>query len=1059
MKKIFFLWLSIVYSLPGFSQTADSLSKLGQLYEKTGDYQKAEPLFIQVVQLRKTSLGVDNPAYATGLDNLGRLYMDMGQNDKAEPLLLQAKEIRKKVLGENTPDYATSLNSLAWLHVLRGQYPEAVPIFIQSKEIRKATLGVDNADYATAVDNLASLYDVLGQNDKAEPLFIEAKQIRQKVLGENHIDYAYSLNNLAAFYDRLGQYDKAEPLYIQAQEIWRVTLGEDKPDYATGLNNLSTLYMHMGQYEKAVRILITAVAIRQRSLGDSSAEYAQSLGNLAALYYRMGRFEKVEPLYTREKGILLKVYGENNSDYAGCLNGLAALYEAIGQYEKAKTLFLKVNEIQGKLYGKNHPYYGVSLNNLGVLYCRTQQYEEAERLFTEEKELIKNAQGENNADYPLVLTNLVNVYRFMGQYEKAESLCLQAIQIDKKILGENHPAYARALDNLAIVYGSMKLYDKAEPLLLQAKEIQKRTLGEQHPDYSKSLGDLALVYTCRGQFQKAESLLLANSQIVLKNLKNVFTTLSEKEKDDYLQNIVALVETNNSFLYRFKQASPAFVKNNFDLQLFFKSLSLSETQNMLATIEDSPDSNIQQLFSRWKNNKQLLGRQYSLPLSNRIKDLDSIEGETEGLEVELTRQSAEFRRQQNSINITTSDVQNNLSAGEAAIEFVRFKLLDKTSTDSVMYAAYILGKKDSVPQFIPLCEERQLESILAGAGNTATTMATTLYRGGKVESSNGAYLGDSLYQLIGQPLEPYLHGVKKIAYAPAGKLFGVAFAALPVNKMTLLMDKYDLQQYSSTRQIALRKTENQKTRPANIALFGDPRFTMDSGALVRQRNIRADSSVWVDLPGTAKEVTAIGALFQKKGLKTYIYTQTNASETNLKALSGHAPQVLHIATHGFFLPESEATTAKTAFDEGNSSTLANDPLLRSGLIFAGGNDAWSGKVPMEGTDDGIATAYEISQLNLRNTELVVLSACETALGDVKGSEGVFGLQRAFKMAGTKKLIVSLWQVPDKETAELMTTFYSYWMNGTTIEESFARAQGDMKRKYSPYYWAAFELID
>jgi len=139
--------------------------------------------------------------------------------------------------------------------------------------------------------------------------------------------------------------------------------------------------------------------------------------------------------------------------------------------------------------------------------------------------------------------------------------------------------------------------------------------------------------------------------------------------------------------------------------------------------------------------------------------------------------------------------------------------------------------------------------------------------------------------------------------------------------------------------------------------------------------------------------------------------------------------------------------------------LAEDPLLRTGLVLAGGNYAWSGKTPVDGVEDGIATAYEISQLNLSNTELLVLSACETALGDIKGSEGVFGLQRGFKMAGVKKMIVSLWQVPDKETAELMTAFYSYWINGKNINESFYQAQADMRKKYAAYYWAAFVLVE
>ena len=210
---------------------------------------------------------------------------------------------------------------------------------------------------------------------------------------------------------------------------------------------------------------------------------------------------------------------------------------------------------------------------------------------------------------------------------------------------------------------------------------------------------------------------------------------------------------------------------------------------------------------------------------------------------------------------------------------------------------------------------------------------------------------------------------------------------------------------------------------------------------------------------TAEEVKMIKGLFDQKKITAKVFTQTVATEENLKALDGNSPQVLHIATHGFFLPQANKKRQENNLSNENTYTLAEDPLMRSGLILAGGNYAWSGKAPIAGVEDGVVTAYEISQLNLSNTELVVLSACETALGDVIGSEGVFGLQRAFKMAGVKKLIVSLWQVPDKETAELMTAFYTYWIQGKTIEESFCQALADMRKKYSPFYWAAFVLVE
>jgi CHAT domain-containing protein len=286
------------------------------------------------------------------------------------------------------------------------------------------------------------------------------------------------------------------------------------------------------------------------------------------------------------------------------------------------------------------------------------------------------------------------------------------------------------------------------------------------------------------------------------------------------------------------------------------------------------------------------------------------------------------------------------------------------------------------------------------------------------------------------------------------------------------MDKYKLQQYTSTRNIALRNVAPEP-RPASIALFGNAEFSMDSIEIVLQHRTgekpndipvsvatRGNAAgTWPDLPGTADEVKRIADLFKKNRLATREFTGVSASEENLKMVGSTSSQTLHIATHGFFIKEKNAEDKDIPARGMNQYSLANDPLMRSGLILAGGNYAWGGNTPVDGAEDGIVTAYEISQLNLSNTELVVLSACETALGDIKGSEGVFGLQRAFKMAGVKKMIVSLWQVPDKETAELMTAFYTYWLKGKNIEDAFTQAQSEMRAKYAPYYWAAFVLIE
>ncbi|MCZ2298525.1 MAG: CHAT domain-containing protein, partial [Chitinophagales bacterium] len=182
-------------------------------------------------------------------------------------------------------------------------------------------------------------------------------------------------------------------------------------------------------------------------------------------------------------------------------------------------------------------------------------------------------------------------------------------------------------------------------------------------------------------------------------------------------------------------------------------------------------------------------------------------------------------------------------------------------------------------------------------------------------------------------------------------------------------------------------------------------------------------------------------------------------EENFKDLNNKSISVIHLATHGFFLPRINNTNNSNAEQPTTSYNTATDPMLRSGIILSGANYAWNGGFVPNYKEDGIVTAYEISQLDLSNTNLVVLSACETALGDIQGNEGVYGLQRAFKLAGVKNIILSLWQVPDKETAELMTIFYNNYLSGKSINESFNLAQQSLRKKYSPYYWAAFILIE
>lgn len=1054
-----------------------TLNGTALLYREMGKYSESESYYTKGLTITKAMVGVNDTVYAKSLNNLASLYHFTGQYAKAEQVFIQARDIVRNIVGENSAMYATTLNNLATLYTDMGQYPKAKPILIKVLAIRKAVLGEMHPDYAGALNNMGSLLTSMSDYKEAEKHFIMARDLAKKSLGEGNPDYASFVNNLAELYKQTGEYDKAEQLYMQSRDIRKRTLGENHPDYALSLNNLAALYEFTGQYEQAEKLFAQAKEIIKKNMGEEHPYYVTALNNMAGMYHTIGNYAKAEPFYIQSRDIRRKMLGVNHPGYAMSLNNLATLYQEIGQITKAEPLYLQAKDIWKRAVGTDHPDYAMCLNNLAALYEDNEQLEKAEPLYLQARDIRLKVFGESNTDYATSLNNLAGLYAHMGNYKKAEPLLLTAMDIWKKILGENNPIYALSLNNLAALYRkSQTKYPEAERLYLQALALRKKILGETHPLTADVQNDLALLYMNMGQSKKAEPLFLASSRTVMNNLQNTFPVLSEKEKGNYITKSLVFNECNSSFLYFYPRSAAAVVNNNLDLQLFFKSLSLSDTRNMLESVRNSKDTAIRRLFTNWQLMKAVLAKQYTLPAEQRIKDLSQKESEAENLEKELGRRSSAFRDQQVALQVSMKDVQQHLDEDEAAVEFVSFKLFNKKTTDSIIYGAYVYRKRDTAAQFVPLFEEQQFQRMLDSAGKSATVVANKFYRGIDVKDRSTAHPEKDLYKLVWLPLESKLEGIKKIAYSPSGKLYGVAFQALRIDSSTLLMDKYHLQQYTSTRQVAFRKQGEIQAKPKSIVLFGNADFAMDSLQLSKLRNKGNNSELtaavpsvatrggpgpgWPDLPGTAEEVIKIRDLFTRNKLGTRAYVQKEASEENLKSLSGTVtPQVIHIATHGFFLPEKKLSKNDAGAVRGNTYSLANDPLFRSGLILSGGNYAWSGKTPVEGVEDGIVTAYEISQLNLSSTELVVLSACETALGDIKGSEGVFGLQRAFKMAGVKKMIVSLWQVPDKETAELMTSFYSYWMGGKKIETAFEQAQADMRKKYSPFYWAAFVLIE
>lgn len=982
------------------------------------------------------------------LNNKATEYFNSG-NDSiaisyAEMAIMQAE----KEFGKKHINYAISCGNLAFLYKSSGDYGKAEPLYLQSVKIIKKTLGETHPDYATCLNGLANLYCEMGSYVKAEPLCLQVLEIRKKSLGENHLDYASSLNNLALIYDEMGNYTKAESLYIEALEITKKVLGEADPSFAISLNNLASLYEDMGNYAKAEPLYIEALEIRKKTLGENHPDYATSLNNLAGLYNKKGDYSKAEPMYIEALEIIKKTLGKTHPKYANSLSGLAGLYDEIGNYAKAVPLCLEVLEIRKKTLGENHPDYATSLNNLAGLYEKMGNYVKAEAIYIQALEITKKALGENHPDNATSLNNLALLYSNMGNYEKAKPLYIKAIEIRKKTLGETHPSYAQSLNNLAALYSYMRDYSKAEPLYKQAIEIRKKTLGANHPAYATSLNNLAGLYEEMGNYTKAEPFYIKALEVSFQNIEQQFSFLSEKEKELYLKTLSDRFEHLNSVGLKGKESNPAIAVEVYNNLLKTKGLLLKSSTAMRNAVLNSNDGKLIATYDKWNSLKKQIANIYNLPIEKRNDDLPKLENEANDLEKELTKSSSSFIDFNSPLNINWKDIQTQLKPNEAAIEFANFKY----NKDSVLYCALIIKKDSEFPVMVQLFEDKQLTGLLANLKENNSNAIRSAY-------GSKQFTETKLYDVIWKPLEQYLKGIEIINYSPSGLLHKVSFAALSNGDDHYLIDDYKLNMLTSTAMIA-KTTQSVFDKNTVVSLFGGINYSIKD----------TTNKPFNYLGGTLSETDQLNNTLKKQGIKINYIKATDATKQEFKSIVSNS-NIIHIATHGFFFPEPKKIITET--DENKSNTdivsrsasrtvelnyIRNDnPLMRSGLLLAGANDYWNG-ITGDIDSNGVLTALEVVNIDLRKNKLVVLSACETGLGDIKDGEGVYGLQRAFKMAGTENIIMSLWKVPDNETSEFMNFFYELLFTEHNINQAFTETQNLMRKKYDPFYWAAFVLV-
>jgi CHAT domain-containing protein len=1033
---------------------AEALMQQVERLRSQGRYADAIPLAQQALAIREVELGEDALLVADSLNKVGLLYRLQGNYAEAEPLYQRALTIRETELSPNHPDVAESLNNLAVLYHAQGNYAAAIPLLERSLTIIESVLGADHEAVGVALNNLAQLYEAQGNYFRAEQAFQRSLPILEQTLGADHPNVASSLNNLAALYRIQGNYAAAEPLYQQSLAIRLRVLGENHPDVADSYNNLASMYIDQGNYDQAESLYQRAIAIEEAAVGTTHPDVAQTLNNLAELYRIQGNYSAAEPLYRRSLDIRQAVFGGAHPVIAYTLNNLATLYHAQGDDAAAIPLYEQARQIFEGAIGQNHPFMATTLNNLGAMY--------AER----------------------------------GEIMTAEALYRDAIGILEATVGETHPRVADSLMNL----GSLAWIrgDRTEALasLGRAAEIQERNLG-----LTLALGSearkRAYISTLTFHTNMTVSLHLQEAVNQPEAAELALTTVLRRKGR-------VLDATTDSFRTLRQQVTP-------EDQALLDELRVLETQratlefastvgqdgDRLSTLETRAEALrnlLAQRSAEFRTETQpitIAGVQQQIPADAALVELvryDAYNPRQEGFGAPRYAAYVLFRdgapRWVDLGDAETLDAQvfafrDALSNPDSNIQPIARELdaqLMQPIRELVGDATHLLISPDGTLNLIPFAAlmdegnaylaERYTFTYLT-SGRDLVRMQRESEPGQRpVLVANPDYDAGEI-----PPSPPYQGGDRNQSPPYEGGFRGISQAAterIPPSPPYQGGDRTQSPPYQGGFR-GISQAASGGIPPSPPSQGGDQSQSLPyqggfRGISGQRSSDFSNLGAFAPLPGTQEELEAIAPLLPNP----LLLQGAAATEAALKQVEN--PNILHIATHGFFLQDQDCLAVPNARSGGREAYVTiesaiatdciptprnvEDPLLRSGLVFAGVNQ----RTPSQDGDDGVLTAQEVARMNLDGTQLVVLSACETGLGNVVNGEGVYGLRRAFVLAGAESQLMSLWQVDDFGTSTLMQGYYERITAGTGRSEALREVQQELLNTGAyehPYYWAGF----
>lgn len=1052
MKRTGLVIFLILFSALANAQSYKKLQDQAALECQNGNFDKAIELSDAAIKQAAKDKKAD-PEEVLSLRSENAAYCLLSEKvtegmERFKPLLEQVETPGKYPKAELNIRQNYGI-ALVFLNMHRDALPQLERVIELSKTQKMKT-----EDYVSTVGSLAVCYQYQYEFSKAEKTFKDALAILKKDNLENTVDNAFMLNSLALLYKDMQLPSKALETYEQAEKIFNKVNDTLNPQYPVFLTEYGTMLAEAGQYEKALKFNFRCRNLDRQLYTENSTEYSGALNNIGFVYSEMNRIIETEQFYEQAIKIKKNLPYRRIESYLTTVSNLMNFYNKVGRTTEALGLAAELEEGMKSNEFVDTLKRAVFANNLAILYMQHSFYEKTQKYFKDALFYYEAVYGPDNDFRAEIYINMGTLFQVQEKYEDCANYLNKAAGVYQGKKFDDNPDNINTLCNLVMILRGVNKPELGVPYLKQAEDLAKKynlkdgeILEQLYITHAQVAADLDNVKEAMDNFNKY-------LQLKYDQIEQNFSYMTETEKmfflDQFEQNIRNFYTTilNNIEKY------PELIKALLDFRIKTKAFLLNNISKIRQRLHELNDPALNEKFEQLKLKRETIVKLMNFDTQEypfALAEASALKTEADQLEKEISYKVTGLGGASTFRTWDWKAVQKQLAPGEAAVEiFQSYLIYDKGQGKGTNYT-YIIIKQSGEPLAVSIDRNLKWEEELL-----------ELYR----NSIDRKKDEPDLYRRLWKGVNDKLAGISTVYISPDGVYNQVNLNTL-VNQETgkYLIEEKNLHILTSLRDLKQIK-QAKPLKPENCVLVGNPKFDFDITKLSSGQKDMASAVatrgafgfVLSELPGTKEEVTEIKLALEKNGMHAALFTEINANEHAVKQVKN--PDVLHIATHGFFLedPKEEDLMGYSKMEK----EYYMNPMLRSGVFFSGANKTYAINTANVGSlnefEDGMLTAYEAMNLNLDETELVVLSACQTGLGKVKNGEGVYGLQRAFKLAGAKSIIMSLWPVSDEATRDLMISFYDAWTKSGDLYGSFKKAQLDVKKKYpQPYFWGAFVL--